>query len=69
MPYNYTSKVCTGAFKISGFNNISDCTALEVNLKEGPVAVAVDATNWASYKSGIFANCGTNVNHAALLVG
>jgi len=34
-----------------------------------PVAVAVDASNWSSYSSGIFSNCGTSINHAVVAVG
>ena len=31
--------------------------------------MTVDATNWSSYKSGVFTNCATKINHAVLLVG
>jgi C1A family cysteine protease len=31
--------------------------------------VAVDASKWSSYKSGIFNNCNTSLNHGVLLVG
>lgn len=34
-----------------------------------PISVAVDATNWSTYKSGIFNNCKTSLNHGVLLVG
>lgn len=34
-----------------------------------PLSVAVDASSWSPYKSGIFNNCGTSLNHAVLLVG
>ena len=34
-----------------------------------PVAVTVDASNWSSYKSGVFSNCGANINHAVNAVG
>jgi C1A family cysteine protease len=33
------------------------------------MAVRVDATNWSSYRSGIFDNCDYNINHAVFLVG
>jgi C1A family cysteine protease len=32
-------------------------------------ALSVDASNWSSYKSGIFSQCGATANHAVLLVG
>ncbi len=31
--------------------------------------MGVDAGGWSHYVSGIFSNCGTNLNHAVLLVG
>lgn len=34
-----------------------------------PVTVAVDASYWKPYASGIFKNCSSNLNHAVLLVG
>jgi len=35
-----------------------------------PLSVCVDATNWSSYDSGIFSNCGVwNLNHAVLIIG
>ena len=33
------------------------------------MAVRVDATNWHLYKSGIFNNCDTKLNHAVFLIG
>jgi C1A family cysteine protease len=36
----------------------------------GPISICVDASNWASYKSGVFSNCGgSNLNHAVVAVG
>lgn len=35
-----------------------------------PVSICCDASNWSSYKTGIFSNCGTStLNHAILLIG
>jgi len=34
-----------------------------------PVSVNVDAELWQFYSGGILGNCGTNVNHVALIVG
>jgi len=37
---------------------------------QGPITVGVDAEAWQFYSSGIFnANCGTTINHVALIVG
>lgn len=41
---------------------------LKVALNKQPVSIAVDATNWSLYKSGVFSNCGTSLNHGVLLV-
>ena len=38
-------------------------------IEKGPLAVAVDASNWSSYSSGVLRKCGKNVNHAVTLVG
>ena len=35
----------------------------------GPLAGAVDATNWQYYSSGVLTSCGTSLNHAIQLVG
>ena len=38
----------------------------------GPIAVSVDASNWHSYESGVFAGCNQqnpDVDHAVTLVG
>lgn len=34
-----------------------------------PIAVAVDASNWAYYTGGIFTNCDKNIDHAVIVVG
>ena len=50
---------------LKGTDNIKESLG-----KEGPVSVCLDASNWASYKSGVFSNCGsTTLNHAVLAVG
>jgi hypothetical protein len=45
------------------------CDALLNALSGRPISVAVDATNWSPYKSGIFSNCETTLNHGVLLTG
>lgn len=45
------------------------CTNMQNALMSQPVSVAVDATNWAKYHSGIFSDCGNDLNHDVLLVG
>lgn len=55
------------SFKISGIQSINSCPALESAIKIQPVSVAVDASRWSTYSSGIFNNCGTALNHMVLL--
>jgi C1A family cysteine protease len=43
---------------------------LKAAIKVYPVSVAVDATNWNTYKQNtIFNNCAKSLNHAVLAVG
>jgi C1A family cysteine protease len=58
-----------GPFKISGFTDIKDCNTLATAITGRPISIAVDATNWSPYKSGVFNNCKTSLNHGVLLVG
>jgi C1A family cysteine protease len=60
----------TTKVKNSGYSMVNRSTrALEQALTKGPVSVAVDASNWSSYKSGVFSNCRTGLNHGVLAVG
>ncbi len=71
-PYKAVKQNCAktgGAFKISGYTDIKNCNDLANALNGRPVSVAVDATNWSSYKTGVFNNCATRLNHGVLLVG
>jgi len=71
-PYKAVKQTCSknsGPFKISGFTDIKNCNDLTKALSDRPISVAVDATNWSPYKSGIFNNCKTSLNHGVLLVG
>jgi cathepsin L len=36
---------------------------------KGPIVAMVDARKWRYYRSGVFSNCGTSVNHSILIVG
>jgi hypothetical protein len=48
---------------------VKNCNDLAVALIERPISIAVDATNWSLYESGIFNNCQNFLNHGILLVG
>jgi cathepsin L len=79
MSYTATYSGCpnggiSGAKQIKGYIKESmKCGQLRSWLKRGPMSVAVDATGWSSYVSGIYSGCSTTesfyVNHAVLLVG
>lgn len=64
-----TCAKATGDFKISGYTEVTNCNDLANALTGRPVSVAVDASNWSSYSSGIFNNCRTGLNHGVTLVG
>ncbi len=71
-PYKAVKQTCSkngGPFKISGFTDIKNCNDLANALTGRPISVAVDATNWSTYKTGIFNNCATKLNHGVLLTG
>jgi cathepsin L len=71
-PYAARDQACKtqgGAYKINGFNSYSGCNGINSQLNNSPVSVTVDATNWSPYKSGVFSNCGSSINHAVLAVG
>jgi len=72
--YHYTARTeackgIKGSFRISGFVDVQGCDNLANALTQQPVSVAVDASNWSPYRSGVFSNCATAVNHGVLAVG
>ena len=71
-PYAGKTQACKktgGSFKISSVSSATGCTGLQNALSSRVISVAVDATNWSKYSSGIFNNCAASLNHAVLLVG
>jgi C1A family cysteine protease len=66
---NQPCKTQGGAYKISSIGAATGCQGLQTALASQTISVAVDATNWSPYTSGIFSNCNTALNHAVLLVG
>jgi cathepsin L len=60
--------------RIQGFVRVQENQALKVLqslVSAGPLAVAVDASRWSSYMSGVFDSCSKDVvvDHAVVLVG
>lgn len=71
-PYKAVHGTCQikgGPFKISGHTSANGCTNLANSLTSRPISIGVDARNWSPYKSGVFSNCGTTLDHGVLLVG
>ena len=72
-PYVAKDQTCktiqVSKLKISGYTDVQSCDTLIQALKDRPISVAVDATSWSGYKTGILVNCGKNVNHGVLLFG
>lgn len=71
-PYVARDQACKtdgGANKITGYVDVPGCDNLLNALNNRPVSVAVDASNWSLYRTGVLSNCGTAINHGVLLVG
>lgn len=59
-----------GTYGITGYKVVpAGIENLQAAIVQQPISVAVDATNWSTYKSGVFSNCGTALNHGVLAVG
>jgi len=73
-PYTGKSQRCANTtqpkWSIDSYRGDSKgCDFLLNAITNGPVSVAVDATNFYSYKEGIFNKCGNSPNSGALVVG
>jgi C1A family cysteine protease len=64
-----TCKINSGPYKPNSRKKTSGCSTLTADIQTQPTSVAVDASNWSFYKSGVFSNCGTRLNHAVLATG
>ena len=62
-------KIDSGDYKVVDYVDVPGCTDLLNALSARPVSVAVDASVWSAYRSGILSNCAKNVNHGVLLIG
>jgi C1A family cysteine protease len=54
---------------LSNYVDVVGCNNLINAVTIGPVAIAVDASNFSTYKSGILNKCGNTANHGSLVVG
>lgn len=73
-PYKGAYQKCAfdgGEYTIKGFKEMKDCTSIANALYNIPIAVAVDASKFYNYKSGVFSDCSPSpqLNHAFALVG
>lgn len=71
-PYQAVTGSCktkTGVYRTYGVSQVAGCSEIEIEIQRRPLAVRVDASNWKSYASGIFNNCGNDINHAVFMVG
>ena len=69
VPVQNSCKIKGGPYKLSNYIVVANCNYLTNAISARPVAVSVDATNWSPYKSGVFNNCKTSINHGVTLVG
>ena len=59
-----------GRVKVKGYQAVeAKAASVKSALANYPLTVAVDATNWQWYSSGVLSRCGKSLNHAVLLVG
>lgn len=62
-------KVSGNVWRITSYTDGKGCDLLMNGLVKGPVSVAVDASNFYSYKSGIITKCGNVPNSGSMVVG
>ena len=76
--YKYTARQGTCKFdakkkvdSVKGRTSIrkGDVAGIISAAQAGPISVAVDATKWSGYKSGVFSTCSNKLNHGVTLVG
>jgi Papain family cysteine protease/Cathepsin propeptide inhibitor domain (I29) len=73
-PYNAQDGNCLkngGDFRISNMVSVpaNDVDQMKSALMGRPVSVALDATNFQFYESGVFNDCAEELNHGVLVVG
>jgi len=58
-----------GPVKVGDCALYCSCSNMREAINRGPITLSVEASQWATYSSGVFSNCHAFANHAALLVG
>jgi len=66
-----TSLISTYIAKIRDYDQIvSSESSMATYLSKSPISVAVDASTWQTYRSGIMSNCPAGqINHGVVIVG
>lgn len=69
--YQYQCRYSQGNYRISNYADVpaGNLQQLAAAVSRQPVSIAVDASNWQLYTGGVLTQCGTNLDHAVLLVG
>merc|ERR1712087_165109 len=68
----FHDKTATGTASLTGYAVVPPndyVTTMNAVAKTGPVAIALDASNFPLYEKGVFHAKGFNLNHAVVLVG
>ncbi|EWS74453.1 papain family cysteine protease (macronuclear) [Tetrahymena thermophila SB210] len=76
-PYVAVDQACNSTeiygvlYSLSNYTDVESGNTVQLKqyLQQQPLSIAVDASYWYLYNSGIFSNCGQNLNHGVLLVG
>ncbi len=56
-PYTGTKQACKPTqctFRVSDYDYVDNCNGIGKVIQQRPLSVAVDATNWKDYSSGVF---------------
>lgn len=71
--YFGSSSTCeskTKSVTVSNYYTVSSESAMKSHVQTtGPLSVCLDASEWASYSSGVLSSCGTEVDHCVQVVG
>ena len=73
-PYKPVKQTCKSAgtsraIKIAGMTEVRNCNSLSSAIEKQVVSVAVDASSWSSYRSGILKCTSSRLNHGVTLIG
>jgi C1A family cysteine protease len=65
-----TNLQAQGKYGVKTFTNVGKTSAaLQAAIAQQPVSIAVDASNWQYYQTGVFSKCGKSLDHGVIAVG